>query len=112
MTSYAFSYKDFESSVQSPLKKQLLLKVVSENFKDQVADIKEYDVLKSLRFSGKTSEAVHISEKQMTTSYMDSTGKYVDANQETASKIYGERIDIIPNSIPNSLGSTDSAPML
>lgn len=99
MTSIAFSYKDFESTVQSPLKKALLLKVVSQNLKDQFADLYEYDVLKTLPLPfkrGPEKEAV-IEDKNMSASFVDTA--------ETASKLYDNKIEVLPNSIGNSASS-------
>lgn len=100
MTSFAYSYKDFESSVQEPLKKRLIFNVLHANIKDQMHDLAQYDVIKNLPISMKKSKhKVQISEKETTTSYYDEKGNLVDASEETAAKLYQHRIEVIPDSL-------------
>ena len=98
MTSIAYSYKDFETAVQGPLKKRLLINVLHENIKEQIQDLAQYDVIKNITFK-KKEISVKITEKETTTTYIDGKGNVIDANEETAAKLYHNRIDIIPNSL-------------
>ena len=103
MTSIAYSYKDFETAVQGPLKKRLLINVLSENFKEQMQDLAQYDMIKNLSFTKlpftKKSQTVKISEKEHTTSYYDDQGNLIDAKEETAAKLYQSRIEVIPDTL-------------
>ena len=98
MTSIAYSYKDFESATTRPMKKRLIFNVITENFKDQFEDLASYDILKDVAFKKKVSEAV-ITEKESTTKYVDEKGNTVDAKYEQATRLYQDRIEVIPDSI-------------
>lgn len=96
LTSFAYSYKDFEAATQGPLRRRLL-NAVKQNLKDQLIDISESDILHSMPFRKLKPPVVE--EKELTVYYRDQQGNLIDANEESSSVLYEKDIKIIPNSI-------------
>lgn len=113
LTNIAYSSRDFHAAVAGPLRKRLLYDVFRQNIQDQVSDIYHYDVFKGLSFvGGQRTRSVVISDREACTTYMDLEGNAIDAAKESSSKLYGNRIDIIPNSLSNShLNATAMNPL-
>ncbi len=98
LTGFAFSYKDFESSAQGPLRGRLL-SVFTQNFQDQLLDVGESEIARSFPF--RNFKPPVITEKEMNVFYRDEQGNLIDASEETTSVLYQSSIQIMHDSLVN-----------